>query len=121
MVRGVVKPLLYDPGDTSSRKWKLFSHRYPAKPPFKKGSHLYAKGWIEYKYASSPKRPWSKPIRLFGKRENNCLIDLSTIHPSLKNTLWYNEIGSIVVNNVIYLSLDASKHHQVFVNGKSVE
>jgi len=106
--RSETSTLLYDPGDTPARRWKLFSHRYPAKPPFKKGSHLYAEGWIEYKYALSPKGPWSKPIRLFGKRENKCLIDLSAIHPSLKNILWYNEIGSIVVNGVIYLSLDAS-------------
>ncbi len=106
--RSETPTLLYDPGDTASRQWKLFSHRYPAKAPFKKGSHLYAEGWIEYKYALSPNGPWSKPIRLFGKRKNNCLVDLSTIHPSLKNILWYNEMGSIVVNGVIYLSLDAS-------------
>lgn len=106
--RSETPTLLYDPGDTPSRRWKLFSHRYPAKAPFKKGAHLYAEGWIEYKHASNPTGPWSKPIRLFGKRKNNCLVDLSTIHPSLKNVLWYNEIGSIVVKDVIYLSLDAS-------------
>ncbi len=106
--RSETPTLLYDPGDTTSRRWKLFSHRYPAKSPFKKGSHLYAEGWIEYRTAANPKGPWSKPIRLFGKRENNCLIDLSAIHPNLKNILWYNELGSIAVNGVIYLSLDAS-------------
>lgn len=106
--RSETPSLLYDPGDSAARRWKLFSHRYPAKPPYKKGSHLYADGWIEYKTASSPSGPWSRPIRLFGKAENNCLLDLSQKHPDLKEVLWFNEIGSIVVDEVIYLSLDAS-------------
>lgn len=106
--RNETPSLLYDSSDTAPRRWKLFSHRYPAKPPYKKGGHLYTEGWIEYKYAMNPEGPWSSPIRLFGKQEKDSLLDLSTIHPVLKNILWYNEIGSIVVDGVIYLSLDAT-------------
>lgn len=106
--RSETPSLLYDYGDISSRRWKLFSHRYPARPPFTKGNHLYAEGWIEFKYAATPEGPWSKPIRLFGKSKDNCLIDLNSIHPAMRNFLWFNEIGSIVIDGVIYLSLDAS-------------
>ena len=106
--RNETPTLLFDPGDIVSRQWKLFSHRYPAVPPYKKGSHLYAEGWIEYKVAGNPEGPWSKPIRLFGSREKNCLVNLNSLHPSLSGISWYNEMGSIVVDGVIYLSLDAS-------------
>lgn len=106
--RNETSTLLYDPDDIASRRWKLFSHRYPSKPPYKKGSHLYAEGWIEYRYAIKPDGFWSKPIRLFGNQKNNGLIDLSALHSDLSNILWYNEIGSIAVDGVIYLSLDAS-------------
>jgi len=106
--RNETPTLLYDPTDSASRQWKLFSHRYPAKPPYKKGSHLYAEGWIEYKVANIPQGPWSKPIRLFGSRENNSRISINMLHPSLKDMQFYNEMGSIVIDGVIYLSLDTS-------------
>ena len=106
--RSETPTLLFDPTDAASRRWKLYSHRYPATPPYKKGSHLYADGWIEYKTANSPQGPWSKPIRLFGSREKRCLVDLNNLHASLADISWYNEMGSIVVDGTIYLSLDAS-------------
>jgi len=106
--RNETPSLLQDVKDVSSRRWKLFSHHYPAKSPYRKGSHLYDLGWIEYKYASNPSGPWSKPIRLFGKSETNSLLDLSKLHPNLKEFRWFNEIGSIVISGTIYLSLDAT-------------
>lgn len=106
--RNETPTLLYDPTDTAPQRWKLFSHHYPARPPYKKGSHLYARGWIEYQAAADPAGPWSEPVRLFGKREDHCRVDLSKLHPGLGNILWYNEMGSVVVDGVIYLTLDAS-------------
>jgi len=106
--RSETPTLLYDPTDSTSRQWKLFSHRYPAKPPYKKGNHLYAEGWIEYKVAKTPKGPWSKPIRIFGNSENKSKININTLHSSLKDMQFYNEMGSIVIDGIIYLSLDAS-------------
>ena len=106
--RSETSTLLYDPADVPSRRWKLFSHRYPSRPPFTKGHHLYAEGWIEYKYAASPEGRWSKPVRVFGKHKHKCLVDLTQLHPDLTNILWFNEMGSVVVDGVIYLSLDAT-------------
>ena len=97
--RNETPSLLYDPRDVAPRRWKLFSHRYPARSPFTKGHHLYAEGWTEFKHAASPEGPWSKPIRL---------PRLNRIHPAMRDFLWFNEIGSIVVDGVIYLSLDAT-------------
>lgn len=106
--RSETSSLLFDPTDTPSRRWKIFSQRYPTKPPYKNGSQVFYKGWVEYKTAANPEGPWSPSIRLFGKKETNSRINLSSLHPDLKHILWYNEIGSISVNGVIYLSLDAS-------------
>lgn len=106
--RSETPALLYDPTDIKSRQWKLFSHRYPARSPYKKGNHLYHEGWIEYKVAKQPQGPWSEPIRLFGNRENKCPVNINTLHPSLNNMSFYNEMGVIVVDGIIYMSLDAS-------------
>ena len=100
--------LLYDPGDKPGRRWKLFFQNYLSEPPYKKGNSLYGEGWIAYKYAPSPEGPWSKSVRLFGSKANKCKVDLNTLHPKLTKNAFYNEIGTIVVDNIIYLSVDAS-------------
>lgn len=100
--------LLFDPTDIPERRWKLFVHRYFAVPPYKRDNRRFERGWIEYKYAASPEGHWSKGIRLFGHRENSCRVDLSSLHQDLKNFHHYSEIGSIVKNGTIYISLDAS-------------
>ena len=100
--------LLYDPKDKLSRRWKLFSQKYLSIPPYKKGKSLFQHGWIEYKYASSPEGPWSKSVRLFGSKANKCKVDPNNLHRSLSKNVFYNEIGTISVNGVIYLSVDAS-------------
>lgn len=71
-------------------------------------SSLFENGRIEYKYSATPEGPWSKAVCLFGKGGNNCRIDLNSLHPDLKDNLFYNELGSIVVDGIIYLSMDAS-------------
>lgn len=100
--------LLFDPTDVPERRWKLFVQRYLSVPPYQKGNSKFASGWIEYSYSHTPEGPWSEAERLFGKRENRCRVDLNTLHPDLKDTVFYNELGSIVVDGVIYLSMDAS-------------
>ncbi len=114
--------LLFDTEDIPARRWKLFVHRYLTVPPYRKEDRLFENGWIEYKYASTPGGAWSKGIRLFCKRENNCRIDLNSLHKDLKSNRMYSEIGSITVDGTIYLSMDVStsptglgqwKHHKI--------
>lgn len=100
--------LLFDPADVPARRWKLFVQRYLSIPPYQKGNSLFKNGWIEYKYSAAPEGPWSKAVCLFGKGGNNCRVDLNSLHPDLKGNVFYNELGSIVVGGVIYLSMDAS-------------
>jgi hypothetical protein len=100
--------LLFDPTDISERRWKLFVHRYFTVPPYKRDNRCFERGWVEYKYAATPDGRWSKGVRLFGSRENNCRVDLGSTHPELKNFHHYSEIGSMVKDGTIYISLDAS-------------
>ena len=100
--------LLYDPDDHPSHRWKLFTQKYLSVPPYKKGNSLFQYGQIEYKYASDPKGPWSGPVCLFGSVRNACKVNLAALDNSLSNIVFYNEIGTVMVNGVIYLSVDAS-------------
>jgi hypothetical protein len=100
--------LLFDAGDVPARRWKLFAQRYFVVAPYKKGDRLFGHGWIEYRYASSPTGPWSEPVRLFGKTQDNCRVDLSARYPDLRAVEFFGEPGSVVVDGTIYLSLDAS-------------
>lgn len=100
--------LVYDPQDNPARRWKLFAERYFTLPPYKKGSTLHGQGWIEVKYARRPDGPWSKAVRLFGSRASGSRIDLNQLHSDLREMKFYNEIGSIALDGVLYLSLDAS-------------
>jgi hypothetical protein len=100
--------LLFDPNDDGTRRWKLLVQRYLAIPPYRPGDSFFADGWIEYTYAPSPAGPWSEPSCLFGKKANHCRVDLTSIHPDLKHYVFFNELGSIVVDGTIYVSMDAS-------------
>jgi len=100
--------LVYDPGDRVERRWKLFAERYPSVPPHKPKHNLHGEGWIEYKYAAEPDGQWSEAIRLFGSRTDGCRVDLNALHPDLSRMKFYNELGSLAVDGVIYLSMDAS-------------
>ena len=100
--------LLYDPTDRPERRWKLFVQKYYAKNPYGKRDKLFGDGYIVYQYASSPDGKWSNAVCLFGKRRDNCKIDLNSLHSDLRGMSFYNEIGSVTHNGIIYLSLDAS-------------
>jgi len=100
--------LLFDPEDVPARRWKLFVHRYFTIPPYKRDDRIFEKGWIEYKYAATPDGRWSEGISLFGKRENNCQVDMNSLHPDLRNFRNFTELGSIVKDGTIYISMDAS-------------
>ena len=100
--------LVYDRSDIPARRWKIFVQRYLSTPPHKKKNSLFQHSQIQYRYAATPSGPWSKPICMFGKSKNNCRVNLNSLHPNWKGNKFYNELGSIVVNGVIYISLDAS-------------
>lgn len=100
--------LLYDPSDATSRRWKLFVQRYLSTPPHEKDNSLFGRGRIEYRDAPTPAGPWSAPVCLFGNPQDGCRVDLNTLHPDLRNVSFYNEMGSIVADGIIYLSMDAS-------------
>lgn len=100
--------LLYDPEDEPGRQWKVFAQRLFSTPPHGAKNSYWSRGWIEYRHAASPEEQWSATERLFGSQDNNCRVNLSALHPDLERMLWYNEIGSIVEDGVIYLSMDGS-------------
>jgi len=100
--------LIYDPTDAAARRWKFFVQRYLSTPPHEKNNSHFGQGWIEYRYAASPVGPWSEGMCIFGKSKDRCQADLNSLHSDLKNIAFYNELGSIVVDGVIYLSMDAS-------------
>lgn len=100
--------LLYDAEDVANRRWKLFAQRVYVIPPFKKRNILFGKSWITYRTARSPQGPWSPESCLFGKVGGKCKLDLNQLDPSLEKVKFYNEIGTVVHDGVIYLSVDAS-------------
>lgn len=100
--------LVHDPEDDPARQWKLYIERYFTVPPHGPSDSFHARGWIEVKYAHRPDGQWSKAVRLFGSRTSGSRIDLNRLHPDLREMKFYNEIGSIALDGVLYLSLDAS-------------
>jgi len=100
--------LLYDPGDIPARRWKLFVQRYFNTPPHKSKNSLFGAGWIEVRTARNPAGRWSKPKCLFGKIAKHCGLNINSLHPDLRAASFYNEIGSLYHEGIIYLSLDAS-------------
>jgi hypothetical protein len=100
--------LVYDPEDDPARHWKLYVERYFTVPPHKQGNSLHGQGWIEVKYARQPDGAWSEAVRLFGSRASGSRIDLNQLHPDLREMKFYNEVGSIALDGMLYLTLDAS-------------
>jgi len=100
--------LAYDPGDAPGRRWKLYTHRYLTSAPYKKGDRHFVSGGIVEQTAADPTGPWSAGECLFGRREDQCRIHLNSLHSDLNGMVFYSELGSIVQDGVIYLSLDAS-------------
>jgi hypothetical protein len=100
--------LVYDRGDVADRRWKIFSQHYFVKAPYDDADRDMANGWIEYRYAPSPRGPWSEPCRLFGKSRSGARINLNALDVSLRKMVYYNEIGSLENDGVLYLSMDAS-------------
>ncbi len=111
-VRGVWRyetpTLVYDRGDVPNRRWKLFAQRVFIAAPYKERTALWGKSWIEYRYARSPNGPWSKPIRAFSAQPRIANLNLNTLDRSLNKMAYYNELGSLEHNGVLYMSLDAS-------------
>jgi hypothetical protein len=98
--------LVYDRNDRPARRWKLFAHRTFVVPPAT--TALLGESWLEYRYARSPQGPWSVPVRILGTQKGSPRQNLNILHPDLSNVAFYAEPGSIVVNGVLYMSLDAS-------------
>jgi hypothetical protein len=112
--RNETASLLYDRKDVPKRRWKLFSQRYFTRPKYKPKDRMFKNSWVEYRYAATPNGPWSEPVPLFGNRKTRARIDLSALDNELRSMSHFNEIGSIEVGGVIYLSLDASTTHSGF-------
>lgn len=106
--RNETPSLMFDRHDSPQRRWKLFSQRYLVCPPYPGGESLFTNGWIEYRYAATPNGPWSERIRLFGGRENGCILDPRTLSPELAGYLFFNEIGTLCLSSMVFVSLDAS-------------
>jgi len=107
--RHEVPTLVHDPND-AGKEWKLFWHKYFTIPPYESENRLFVYGWIVYKYAPNPTGPWSEEIPLFGSGiypldPYEPLINLSGLHENLHEIIIYSEPGSIVVDDVLYLSI----------------
>ena len=100
--------LVYDPWDDPARRWKLYAESYIAVAPHRPENNLHGTGWIEVRYAHRPDGRWSQPVRMFGSSQSGSRVDLNRLHPDLAEMRFYNEIGSIALDGVLYLSLDAS-------------
>lgn len=97
--------LLLDPTDKPDRRWKLFTNRYLVIEPFEATDRRMSDGTIEVQYSASPDKGWSKPVCVAGPSKN-CRINIANADPSLNNIKFMTEPGTIVVNDVIYMSLD---------------
>lgn len=105
--RNETPTLAYDPGDPG-KEWKLFWHKYFAKPPYRESDRVFANGWIAYRHAPSPEGPWSEEIPLFGTKEVGAKVVLKDLDPSLKKVLFLLEPGAIVVGDTIYVCADTN-------------
>lgn len=97
--------LLFDPADKPDRRWKLFTNRYPVVEPFEETDRLMVKGSIEVQYSSSPDRQWSKPVCVIGPA-TGCGINLASSDPALADVKFMTELGTVIENGVIYMSMD---------------
>lgn len=109
-----VSTLVNDPKD-SGREWKLFWHNYFSKVPHTGPKDRKLEyGWIAYKYASNPKGPWSKTIRMFGAGPfplppYKTKFNVKGFHPDLRDYSVLTEPGSLCFNDTLYLSFQAVK------------
>ncbi|NND65349.1 MAG: hypothetical protein HKM24_05225 [Gammaproteobacteria bacterium] len=115
-----VSTLVYDPEDTG-KEWKIFAHRALFLKNQKQGkpgnAHPYTlpSSTVVYRHAPHPAGPWSAAISLFhGKAlpdsyANDVRINLNKLHPDLSEHVVFSELGSVVVDGVLYLSLSALK------------
>lgn len=120
LVKGIwnheVSTLLYDAGDPG-KEWKLFSHRLLFMDKRKKGQDPNAipSSTIIYRHAPHPTGPWSKMTHLFhGKAlpaeyTKDVRINLNALHSDLRKYLVFSELGSVVVDGTIYLSVTGLK------------
>ena len=102
--------IVYDPDD-AGKEWKIFWFRYfRAKGSIAKNKeHTWLNSWIAYKYTSNPEGEWSEEIPVFGMGNfRNKGIDLSSLHPDLKDLVFYYELGSLYKDGTLYLSLEGS-------------
>jgi len=112
--RHEVPCLVYDPTDTG-REWKLYWHKYFARPPYYgKGVRMFQYGWIAMRSAASPKGPWSperalfKGLVPFESAKYPVAQSLNGLHPELRRVVTYTEPGARVIGGVLYLSLSAA-------------
>jgi hypothetical protein len=118
--RHEVSTIVNNPDD-SGKEWKIFWHKYFTIPPYEAENRLFQYGWIAYKYAPHPTGPWSEEIPLFGAgifppKPYDTVIDLSGLHEDLNEFVVYSEPGSIVVDDILYLSLNG----HVIKNGQNI-
>lgn len=102
--------IVYDPDD-AGKEWKIFWFRYfRAKGSIAKNKeHTWLNSLIAYKYASNPEGRWSEEIPVFGMGNfRNKGVDLSSLHPDLKDLVFYYELGSLYKDGTLYLSLEGS-------------
>lgn len=112
--RNEVSSLVYDPDDPG-KEWKIFWHKYFAKSRYKPKDRMFECGWIGYKYTSSPDKPWSKEIALFGAKSNfppkhfETKVYLNKLDPDLQGFLVYSEPAALYKDGILYMSLEGSK------------
>lgn len=109
-----VSTLVHDPDD-KGREWKLYYHKYFAKMPYRGSEQRRLQyGWIAVKTASDPSGPWSDEKALFGvgrspSKPYSAAINVSQLHPQLKDYVVLTEPGSLYHQGRLYLSLQAVK------------
>lgn len=111
-----VPTLLYDAGD-SGKEWKIFAHRVLFNKKRKKGQphNALPSSTIIYRHAPHPTGPWSEARHLFSGKAlpseyaKDVQIKLNTLRSDLQKYVIFSELGSVVVDGTIYLSLTALK------------
>ena len=105
--------LLYDPSDPSpSKRWKLFAVR-GFSPSGRSKDSKWQYVHITYKSAATPEElSAAGETYLFGSKYCRMPIcsakyNLNAFYPDLKDTVFYEEPGSLVKDGILYLSLSA--------------
>lgn len=109
-----VSTLVHDPDD-QGQEWKLYYHKYFAKMPYKGPDQRRLQyGWIAMQTAPHPTGPWSGEQPIFGvgqfpAKPYSAKVNVSELHPSLKDYVVLTEPGSLYHQGTLYLSLQAVK------------